>query len=65
MGNRGRGNVQPGREVASVDDKAHISDVKIKAPSIGSNSVVTRFSDVFPLDLPGMPSDRDVDFCID
>ncbi|WMV41521.1 hypothetical protein MTR67_034906, partial [Solanum verrucosum] len=40
-------------------------DVEIEAPSIGSIHVVSEFSEVFPNDLPGMPPDRDIDFCID
>ena len=27
--------------------------------------VVSEFSEVFPTDLPGLPPDRDIDFCID
>ena len=27
--------------------------------------VVSEFSEVFPTDLPGLPLDRDIDFCID
>ena len=34
-------------------------------PSIESVSVVREFLDVFPADLPDMPPDRDIDFCID
>ncbi|WMV55149.1 hypothetical protein MTR67_048534 [Solanum verrucosum] len=40
-------------------------DVEIEAPSIGSIPVVSEFREVFPNDLPGMPPDRDIDFCID
>ncbi|WMV12910.1 hypothetical protein MTR67_006295 [Solanum verrucosum] len=40
-------------------------DVEIEAPSIGSIPVVSKFSEVFPNDLLGMPPDRDIDFCID
>ncbi|XP_070007284.1 uncharacterized protein [Nicotiana sylvestris] len=32
---------------------------------IDSIQVVREFADVFPSDLPGMPPDRDIDFCID
>ena len=28
-------------------------------------SIVHEFLDVFPTDFPGMPSDKDIDFCID
>ena len=31
---------------------------------IESVSIVRQFLDVFPADLPGLPSDRDIDFCI-
>ncbi|KAH0702090.1 hypothetical protein KY285_016368 [Solanum tuberosum] len=44
---------------------AHVRDVEIEALSIGSIPVVSEFSEVFPSDLPGMPPDRDIDFCID
>ena len=27
--------------------------------------VVSEFSEVFPIDFPGLPPDRDIDFCID
>ncbi|WMV07513.1 hypothetical protein MTR67_000898, partial [Solanum verrucosum] len=43
----------------------HVRDVEIEALSIGSILVVSQFSEVFPNDLPGMPSDRDIDVCID
>ena len=36
-----------------------------QVPSIESVSIVREFLDVFPADLPGMPPDRDIDFCID
>ncbi|XP_069152686.1 uncharacterized protein [Solanum lycopersicum] len=36
-----------------------------QVPSIESVSIVWEFLDVFPADLPGMPQDRDIDFCID
>ena len=34
---------------------AHIRDVEIEVPSIGSLSVVSEFSELFPNDLPSMP----------
>lgn len=40
-------------------------DVSAETPSIDSVPVVRDFSDVFPANLSGMPSDRDVDFDID
>ena len=44
---------------------AHLRDDITQVPSIESVSVVREFLDVFPTDLPGMPPDRDIDFCID
>jgi len=44
---------------------AHIRDVEIEPPSIGSILVVSEFRKVFLNDLPGMPPNRDIDFCID
>ncbi|WMV42247.1 hypothetical protein MTR67_035632 [Solanum verrucosum] len=43
---------------------AHIRDIEIEAPSIGSILVVSEFRGVFPKDLPGIPPDKDIDFCI-
>ena len=36
-----------------------------QVPSMESISIVLEFLDVFPADLPGMPPERDIDFCID
>ncbi|WMV09679.1 hypothetical protein MTR67_003064, partial [Solanum verrucosum] len=44
---------------------AHIGDVEVESPSIESIRVVSEFREVFPNDLPGMPHDKDIDFCID
>ena len=44
---------------------AHLKDDTSKVPSIESVFIVREFLDVFPADLPGMPPDRDIDFCID
>ena len=44
---------------------AHLRDDTPQVPSIESVSIVREFLDVFPADLPGMPPDRDIDFCID
>ena len=44
---------------------AHLKDDTTQVPPIKSVSVVREFLDVFPTDLPGMPPDRDIDFCID
>ena len=48
-----------------LDFLAHLRDDTSKVPSIESISIVREFLDVFPADLPGMPPDRDIDFCID
>ena len=44
---------------------AHLRDNTSKLPSNESVSIVRAFLDVFPADLPGMPPDRDIDFCIE
>ncbi|KAH0683009.1 hypothetical protein KY290_021590 [Solanum tuberosum] len=44
---------------------AHIRDVEVESPSIESIPVVSKFREVFPNDLHGMPPNRDKDFCID
>ncbi|WMV32386.1 hypothetical protein MTR67_025771 [Solanum verrucosum] len=44
---------------------AHIWDVEVESPSIESIPVVSKFREVFPTDLPSMPLNRDIDFCID
>ena len=44
---------------------AYLKDDITQVPSIESVSVVREFLDVFSADIPGMPPDRDIDFCID
>ncbi|XP_070025911.1 uncharacterized protein [Nicotiana sylvestris] len=44
---------------------AYVSDSSAEVPSMDSILVVREFLEVFPADLPGMPPDRDIDFCID
>ena len=44
---------------------AYVRDTTAETPAIDSVPVVREFPDVFPSDLPGMPPDRDIDFCID
>ena len=44
---------------------AHLKDDTTQVPSIESVSIVREFLDVFPANLPGMPPNRDIDFCID
>ncbi|WMV37298.1 hypothetical protein MTR67_030683 [Solanum verrucosum] len=43
---------------------AHIHDVDAESPSIESIPIVSEFKEVFPTNLPSMPLDRDIDFCI-
>ena len=43
----------------------HLRDDTSKVPSIEFVSIVHDFLDVFPADLPGMPPNKDIDFCID
>ncbi|WMV09387.1 hypothetical protein MTR67_002772 [Solanum verrucosum] len=43
---------------------AHIQDVEVESPSIESIPVVSEFREVFHMDFPGMPPDRDIDFYI-
>ena len=44
---------------------AHLRDDTSQLPSIESDSIVREFLDVFLAELPGMPPERDIDFCID
>ncbi|XP_070008578.1 uncharacterized protein [Nicotiana sylvestris] len=44
---------------------AYVRDTTAESLAIDSVSVVREFANVFPFDLPGMPLDRDIDFCID
>ncbi|WMV13719.1 hypothetical protein MTR67_007104 [Solanum verrucosum] len=44
---------------------AHLRDVEAEFPSIEFIPIVSKFKEVFPIDLPGMAPDRDIDFCID
>ncbi|WMV37209.1 hypothetical protein MTR67_030594 [Solanum verrucosum] len=41
------------------------ADFEVESPSIKSIPVVLEIREVFPTDLPDMPPDRDIDFCID
>ncbi|XP_070007397.1 uncharacterized protein [Nicotiana sylvestris] len=43
---------------------AYVRDTTAESPTIDLVLVVQEFADVFPSDLPGMPPDRDIDFCI-
>ncbi|XP_070042701.1 uncharacterized protein [Nicotiana tomentosiformis] len=42
-----------------------VRDTTIETPALDSVSVVREFFDVFPIDLPSMSSDRDINFDID
>ncbi|XP_070052691.1 uncharacterized protein [Nicotiana tomentosiformis] len=44
---------------------AYLQDTTVESSTIDSVPVVQEFADVFPSDLPSMPPDRDIDFCID
>ncbi|XP_070054141.1 uncharacterized protein [Nicotiana tomentosiformis] len=44
---------------------AHIRDSSVEVFSIDSIPVVREFPEVYPADMPRMPPDRDIDFCID
>ncbi|XP_075077143.1 uncharacterized protein LOC142163888 [Nicotiana tabacum] len=44
---------------------AYIRDTAAETPMIDFVIVVQEFSDLFPSDLPGMPPDRDINFCLD
>ena len=44
---------------------SHVRDVEIEIQPFVSILVVSKFSEVFPNDLSGMPSNRFIDFCID
>ncbi|KAH0729489.1 hypothetical protein KY290_000612 [Solanum tuberosum] len=58
-GNAGRGTMQPGREVTRQDDRAQCYAFPSKSETEASGAKR------FPNDLPDMPPDRDIDFCID
>ncbi|WMV25072.1 hypothetical protein MTR67_018457 [Solanum verrucosum] len=68
-GNEAKPQVEGSKDVAQQKMVAIINileeDVEIEAPSIESIVVVSEFSEVFPSNLPSMPPDRDIDFCID
>ena len=43
---------------------AIVRDTEVKVPSLEQVPVVKEFLDVFPEDLPKMPSDREIEFYI-
>ncbi|XP_070036495.1 uncharacterized protein [Nicotiana tomentosiformis] len=45
--------------------RAYVRDVSVDTPTVESVPVVRDFSDVFSVDLSGIPPDRDIDFGID
>nr|CAD1824736.1 unnamed protein product [Ananas comosus var. bracteatus] len=44
---------------------ASVVETQKELPTLGDISVVCEFSDVFPMELPGLPLDREVEFVID
>lgn len=44
---------------------SHIRDVEVESPSIKSIFMVSNFREVFPTYWPGIPPDKDIDFCFD
>jgi hypothetical protein len=44
---------------------AYVHDVKMEVPRMEQVSIVKEFIDVFPDDLPGLPPNREIEFCID
>ncbi|WMV14263.1 hypothetical protein MTR67_007648 [Solanum verrucosum] len=44
---------------------AHIRNIEVEFSSIESIPIVSEFKEVFHIDLPGMPPDRDINLCID
>ncbi|XP_070023025.1 uncharacterized protein [Nicotiana sylvestris] len=44
---------------------AYVRDTTTETLTIDPMLVVRKFANMFPFDLPSMPSDRDIDFCID
>ena len=44
---------------------AVVRNVEAKTGAVKNVPVVCEFSDVFPKELPGLPPDREIEFCID
>ncbi|CAN4099561.1 unnamed protein product [Withania somnifera] len=44
---------------------AHVHDLRVDTPTPESVSIVSEFLDVFPIDLPGLPPEHDIDFAIE
>ncbi|XP_070045271.1 uncharacterized protein [Nicotiana tomentosiformis] len=52
-------------EKVYIANLAYIHDPSAKITSMDSVPVVHEFPEVFPTDLPVIPPDKDIDFCID
>jgi hypothetical protein len=44
---------------------AYVHDMNMEVPRMEQVSIVKEFIDVFPDDLPGLPPNREIEFCID
>ena len=44
---------------------AYVHDMNMGVPRMEQVSILKEFIDVFPDDLPGLPSNREIEFCID
>ncbi|XP_070043128.1 uncharacterized protein [Nicotiana tomentosiformis] len=51
-------------KLPKLEWKEYVRDTTPESPAIVSVQVVWEFSDVFASDLPGIPPDHDIDFCI-
>ncbi|XP_070011100.1 uncharacterized protein [Nicotiana sylvestris] len=56
---------RPMVEKGFLDYLVYVRDSSVEVPSMDSVLVVREFPEVFLADLPGMPPDRDINFCID
>ena len=45
--------------------KVRVKDLNSTIPLIESVPLVTKFSEVFPNDIRGIPPEKEIDFCID
>ncbi|XP_070022149.1 uncharacterized protein [Nicotiana sylvestris] len=52
-------------EKGCLANLAYVRDTTAESPTIDSVPLVREFVDVFPSNIPRMPLDRDIDFCID
>ncbi|WMV46238.1 hypothetical protein MTR67_039623 [Solanum verrucosum] len=59
------GNIRAGRETLEWEGVYKPKQAKIISSIREGKLVGHEFREVFPNDLPGMPPDRDIDFCID